>query len=81
MRYASRKHAARFESFTVEEVGECFWEVRRAGGGVHLVEAFTHPGGLFMYCDCHDFNEYGTRFSRACMHIWKVYLTEAVWEC
>jgi len=81
MPHPSRLHAAFFESFRVEEVEGCFWEVRRVGGGTYLVEAYGVGGDLYMYCDCHDFNAYGFGFSRACMHIWRVKLTRDVGVC
>lgn len=81
MPYASRKQAAQSETFNVVRLTGSVWEVQRAGHATHEVTGCIWGDGLYFYCDCHDFLEYGAGFARACMHIWKVYLTQDIGVC
>lgn len=79
--YASRKDVAQFASFVVADMGGGSYQVRRVGGMLHSVHVCLAAGVYQADCDCYDWVMYGAGFHRACVHIWRVILTQAVGVC
>lgn len=79
--YASRKQAAQLGAFGVYDMGGGAYWVWRTGGGWHYVHVCLWQGRPIADCDCHDWTAYGAGFHRACVHIWRVMLTQAVGVC
>jgi len=79
--YSSRKQAAQLCRFDVMDMGGGTYLVRRAGGDDHVVEVCQGRYAVLADCDCVDFVQYGAGFERACVHIWKVKLSQAIGVC
>ena len=79
--YASRKEVARLGDFDVfSGPGDLYW-VRRVGHDWHTLHVCIVDGEYRAECGCYDWNAYGVGFHRACVHIWRVILTQAVGVC
>lgn len=79
--YASRKQAAQLGAYAVVSVGGGSYWVQRGGGGFHVVRMCLWQGRPIADCNCYDWTTYGAGFNRACVHIWRVILTQAVGVC
>lgn len=79
--YSSRKAAAQGYNIGVYSIGGGEYAVLRDGGEWHNVFVCTMYGVTIADCNCVDFVQYGADYSRACMHIWKVYLTKNIGVC
>ena len=66
--------------FTVSRINFYWWYCKRAGHTNHKVLAVIFDGDLYANCDCYDFHRYGKVFGRACIHIWRLYLYEDIFE-
>ena len=79
--YDSRKQAAEKRQYTITDLGNNQYDVRRPGGVAHRVTICRRFGIPFAGCDCYDFSTYGSGFNRACQHIWVVMLRFALEAC
>jgi hypothetical protein len=78
--YDSRKQAAEKWRYSITDLGNDRYDVRRSGGVTHRVRAFRWHGFLAAGCDCYDFSTYGGGFNRACQHVWVVVMSYALRE-
>ena len=79
--HASRKEAAQLGAYVITDMGGGLYQVRRSGGGLHSVRVCLAAGVYHAECDCYDWVWYGAGFRRACVHVWRVILTQAVGGC
>ena len=79
--HPSRLLTALRGSFLVYDIDGCSWVVIQSGHSLHVVKASSVDGRMYMSCNCYDFSVYGSLFSRACIHIWRVVMTRSIEEC